>query len=88
MCDLKNRNSHGDSSAGIDTLSKFSLYTNALNLLKVKSTANKDLSAIHGIRCICCLMVIYIHRFEASAFAKQDEITIMDILRVRIIRRD
>lgn len=81
ICDFVRRNRPADQSATLNTLAQFSLYTNAVALLVQRPTA-ETMAAIHGIRCLCCFLVIHVHRYIVMAAAVETRYTLLEVFRV------
>ncbi|XP_046487737.1 uncharacterized protein [Neodiprion pinetum] len=65
ICDFVRRCEYAEESTLMNTLAKFSLYTNALNIFKMKVTP-QTLPAIHGIRFLSTCWVVFGHRYVTS----------------------
>ncbi|XP_046748813.1 uncharacterized protein LOC124412735 [Diprion similis] len=65
ICDFVRRSRPADSSTLMNTLAKFSMYTNALSILNRKVTP-QTLPALHGIRVLSTCWVVFGHRYVTS----------------------
>lgn len=84
ICEFVQKSVYKKSSSTMNTLAKFSLYTNALNLVNTNAAPN-SMPALHGIKFLSICIIMIAHRFMMLAIVQSDKLTILDVLKVWII---
>lgn len=82
ICDIVKRSELVNINGTVDTLAKFSLYTNALSILSTKKTSGL-MPALQGMRFICMCWVVLGHRYFTSMY--RPLVNQVDIISVSIL---